>query len=84
MFNVRNAEESPEAFHFKCLHASLCLCSPSPVLEDGYSKCSVEFKLGFEADVSENRSPVFYPMVHVQNPSTCRYHPRINTLVTNC
>ena len=56
VFSIQNAEESPEAFRFKCLYASLCLCCQSPALssveEDGYSKCSVEHKLGFEADVS--------------------------------
>ena len=55
VFSVRNVEEFPEAFCFKCLHASLCLRCQSPALasveEDGYSECSVEFKLGFEADV---------------------------------
>ena len=56
VFNVRNVEESTEAFCFKCLYESLCLCCQCPALasveEDGYSKCYVEFKLGFEADVS--------------------------------
>ena len=56
VFGLRNTEESPEAFRCKCLYASLCLRCQSPALasveEDGYSKCSVEFKLGVEADVS--------------------------------
>ena len=37
------------------LYASHFLCCQSPALasieKDGYNKCSVEFKLGFEADV---------------------------------
>ena len=56
VFNIRNAEETPDAFCFKSLYASLCRCCQSPALaslqEDGYSKCYVKFKLGFEADVS--------------------------------
>ena len=56
VFSIRIVEESPEAFRFKCLYASLCLCCQSPALasveEDGYSECSVEFKYGFEADAS--------------------------------
>ena len=50
--SILNAEESPEAFRFKCLNASLCLCSQSPALvsveEDGDSKClSLVLKLMF-------------------------------------
>ena len=56
VFGLRNTEESPEAFRFKCLYASLCFCCQSPALasvqEDGYSECSVELELGLEADVS--------------------------------
>ena len=56
VFGLRNTEESPETFNFKCLYASLCLCCQSParisVVEGGYSECSVELKLGLEADVS--------------------------------
>ena len=47
-------EESPEAFRFKCVYVSLCLCCQGPAIasveEVGYSECSVE--LGLEADVS--------------------------------
>ena len=32
VFGLRNTEESPEAFHFKCLYTSLCLCCQSPAL----------------------------------------------------
>ena len=56
VFSLRNTEESPEAFSFKFPYASLCLCCQSPALayveEDGYSECSVQLKLRFEADVS--------------------------------
>ena len=54
MFGVRNVEESPEEFHFKCLNASLslCLCCKSPALasveEDGCCKSYVELKLDLE------------------------------------
>ena len=47
VFNVRNAGESPEAFRFKCLYASLCIAA-----EGGYNKSSIEFKQGFVADLS--------------------------------
>ena len=42
VFNVRNVEESPEAFHLKCLYVSHCPVLAS-IEEDGYSKCSVEW-----------------------------------------
>ena len=49
-------EESPEAFHFKCLYTSLCICCQSPALasidEDGYCECYIELKLGLEVDAS--------------------------------
>ena len=41
VFSIRNAEESPEAFCFKCLYMPLCLCCQSSALafiEDGYSQ----------------------------------------------
>ena len=53
---LRDAVESPEAFHFKCLYAYLSLCCQSPALEsieeNGDYECSVEVKLDLEADVS--------------------------------
>ena len=56
VFSLRNTEESPEAFRFKCLYTSLCLYCQSPAFAsvevDRYSELSVESKLGFEADVS--------------------------------
>ena len=56
VFNVRNAEKSPEAFRFKCFYGYFCLCCQSAafasVEKDGHSECSVECRLGFEADVS--------------------------------
>ena len=56
MFNIRNAEEFPEVFLFKCLYASLCICCQSPTLasveEDEHIEWFVEHELGLEADVS--------------------------------
>ena len=53
MFRERNAEVSPETFHFKCLCASLCLCCQSPALASieggGYCECPVEINLDLEA-----------------------------------
>ena len=50
------------------MFASLCLCCQSPALtsveEDGYSKCSVEFKLGLEADVSAHPDDVLTYQIH--------------------
>ena len=41
---------------WRSLYACLCFCCQSPALasveEDGYSECSVELELRFEADVS--------------------------------
>ena len=43
VFIIRNAEEFPEAYRFKCLYVYICLCCESPadpsVEEDGCSKC---------------------------------------------
>ena len=61
-FGITHVEESPEAFHFKCVYASLRLCCQSPVLayteEDTACKCLVELKLDLEADVS-----IFFQMM---------------------
>ena len=51
VFSIQNAEESPEAFHFKCLSTSLCLSCQNPALaslKEYRYKCSVEFKLCFD------------------------------------
>ena len=51
MFSLRTAEETPEAFHLKCVYAFLC---PALVYveEAEYSECCVEFNVGLQADVS--------------------------------